>query len=195
MIGTYEKKFGTKQGLSCLAGPGRLLTKGLRKHGLPSFSYQAYVDFQPGPTSRHRYFSVFFAPLFFPPHDRSLTDLLFLKPEFVLYVTSLLLDFSRAALPLYLQLCAPEFSRVLASRKKNGEFPFRRGTEPIPFFLVLPRFPFPHFCEPRRRETCEPHPHACGLRLGEKGLSHFSFLGRASYHHLLRSTLYNHRPR
>ena len=127
--GTYgdnvplETNVGSFSLFSCLAGPGRLLTKGLRKHGLPSFSYQAYVDFQPGPTSRHRYFSVFFAPLFFPPHDRSLTGLLFLKPEFVLYVTSLLLDFSRAALPLYLQFCAPEFSRVLASKEREREFP------------------------------------------------------------------------
>jgi len=145
--GTYgdnvplETNVGSFSLFSCLAGPGRLLTKGLRKHGLPSFSYQAYVDFQPGPTSRHRYFSVFFAPLFFPPHDRSLTGLLFLKPEFVLYVTSLLLDFSRAALPLYLQFCAPEFSRVFASKRERERV---SGVEPNQFLsFSSSQFPFP----------------------------------------------------
>lgn len=77
-------------------------------------------------------------------------------------------------------LSAPPSSRVLAS-KKQGQESFRRGTEPIPFFLGSLYL----FCEPMGNETCEPHPHACGLRLGEKGLSHSSFLGLASYHHLL----------
>jgi hypothetical protein len=146
----------------------------------------AHLDFRPGPDySRKKIHSYAWPPFCslckHPVHIDCIRSLRLVFDSVEIRVRSVLTTWPgywSILISLRPPLCTTtRVSRVLACR----------GTEPIPFFIPFPRLIFPFLRAEERKETCEPHPHVCGLRLGKRpfALSRFSFLGRASYHQYL----------